>query len=416
MDSRLQKEGHIDSWLLLFACLAVAAVVGQSEIFGAYGSLAHGREFGGFDINAVWAAGRRIIGGLSPYTAEALGEYRSRFGPGAIAYPYPPFENVIVAPLGLLSMGHAAALVFLLNVAAYAGSGFLLARRLIRENPAYHLLFLFAALLAASDGMRTIYASGNLAVVTLFLALWASDILDSNRPGSQVFAGVLLGLAALVKFYLAILAIPLLLYRKWGALAAMAGVLTVSAVLSVILFPLSFWVDWIQQVAPSAAYGTGGASSFTAQVDINQSLNGFLLRLIGATVLQKVLAGLGAVAILLFSVRQAWARRNDAAGFFPALSLFLVAMVLIAPLSWDHYSIYCLPVLTAAFCAIAKQRPNAWICLGIAALGFVPWGALIKVTARQPFVSSETLFFLCLWAAAMWLSASSGKAPNDKAL
>lgn len=168
----------------------------------------------GLDFEDFLRAARDFLAGLDPYA-------RARF-------VTPPLSALIGVPLAGLDDATAARVFFAVNVAAVVAAVGLLARVGIYGRGERRALALLPLLAAPS---LMLIERGNIdGLVALLIAVALA------RPAWGVVTGFALALAASIKIYPAILYLPLLLSRRYRAVAAGLAV----AVLSVALFPELF--------------------------------------------------------------------------------------------------------------------------------------------------------------------------------
>ncbi|MDM0045118.1 glycosyltransferase family 87 protein [Variovorax dokdonensis] len=328
-------------------------------------------------------------------------------------------------PLGALSL-HAAMVIFsLAGVVCVLAAWLALVRGLsLDRTSSLALLFVFACWGPLAYSVRE-------ANLTHFL-LWplAASMLMLRR-GEDFRAGVLLGLAALVKLPLLLFGVYYLFFGRWRV--ALGGALTcVAAVLaSLAVFGWDMHVRWyeacIQPYAndPMPAFNVQSVQAYISRLQLGASglfqwkvvpLHGW------APMLSKLLVALTYAGVLVFL----WhARRLSGAtaagapgqnGMLASDAEFMLVMALAcvtSPLSWSHY--YCWFLLPAAFFLRSLQQPAApsrpwrglgWLALVACAAPVVtlridPWW-LAEIHARS--TTSVLLFAGLLWM--LWLGLS----------
>lgn len=226
------------------------------------------------DFHDYWLAGRLVAQGRSPYDLAALealarAEHLGFLTGGGYSYPLP--FAVAMAPLAALPFPLALAVfvavsivVFGLTVAAWIGWAHGWTPELRRRRVA---LALAAGIYPPVYGTIAM-GQANLLVLML-IAIGAVLTVSDGRVLSRLAGGALLGLAAVVKLVPAVLAVPLWLGRRFGAVVGLVG----AAALAVGAATL---------IAPAAAAGSGSLGGlFDADAFYtNQSLNGFVTRLV----------------------------------------------------------------------------------------------------------------------------------------
>jgi alpha-1,2-mannosyltransferase len=258
--------------LLRLAVLAAAVPLGALVVAALSG---HRLVFN--DFTDYWLAGRLVAQGRSPYdtgalTALAAAEGRSFMVGGGYSYPLP--FAVAMVPLSMLPFTPAAVAFGALGVVLF-GLAVALWIRWAHGGPEVPPRGRAALALAAGAYLpiagSVIVGQANL-VVLAALALGTMAALTGSTVGRRLGGGIAIGLAAIVKLVPAVLVVPLALGRRT---AAVAGVV-VGAIGSLVVASL---------LAPAGSAGVGGLGSLLEPdaFATNQSINGFVTRLVGST-------------------------------------------------------------------------------------------------------------------------------------
>jgi alpha-1,2-mannosyltransferase len=223
----------------------------------------------------------------------------------------------------------------------------------------------------------------NLMVLALVLLAW----LALKRGWHALAVAVPLSLAVLLKTY-PLLLLPLLVVRKRYAAAGWTlGLVALYGLASWWVLPAGLWGDWLANVAPTGGYGLRPFNlPFIPVEPWNHSVNGFMLfvqdrvpevfglptRLITRPLTYPLAGAIGAatVGLALLSARRGQGERTLDAD----VSLSLLMMFLVAPLSWEHHLVYALPAALFAIDFLLKgaARPPAALA-ALAALFVVAW-------------------------------------------
>jgi hypothetical protein len=287
------------------------------------------------DFHDYWLAGKLLLEGRSPYDTQAMAglaarEHLTFLVGGGFSYPLP--FAVAMVPLALLPFAAAATIFGLASLSAFgvtvaAGIGWAFG-----WDPALAHRRLFVAV--AAGLYLPVYGSMAMgqANLILFPLLGGGAILalDGATPARRGLGGVFVGLAAIVKLVPAVIAVPFVLGRRFGAAAGIVAGALGALALAVV-------------AAPWAASGSGGlASLFDPDAFYsNQSINGFVTRLAAGSdksvplwsggfdprpvmLLATAAFGLATLAILW----QARARLSTRRGAALGLGLALVAGVI----------------------------------------------------------------------------------------
>jgi len=319
----------------------------------------------------------------SPYQQQyfdAIGQETKRK-----IYPflYPPPSLYLFSPLLLCSDYTQCKTVFTtLSALLWCGLG-LVVLLLLRNKASLSVIGLALAWIWVFAPIDNTLGTGqiNLFILALITPLFFK--LQNHR--TQYIAGFCLGLAICLKLYLALLLVPLLLAKQWKVIAATLGCLGVLIAVSALSMP-ELWQDWLTLRLPYGGYGKRIPGVLT--VPWNQSLNGFVIRgyleqgiLNGQTpgaTLTYLANGLLFLLACLFAHR---AISQQEKGLASALSLFLLLITLIAPLTWLHHYVFVIPSL--AICLILSRQSKS--------LGLLTFLGLCALLITVPSITN-TLF------------------------
>ncbi|MGL5818411.1 MAG: glycosyltransferase 87 family protein [Phycicoccus sp.] len=335
------------------------------------------------DLDVYLAGSRVLLEGGSPYEVSV----------GGLPFTYPPFGAVALAPLTVLPVGLARAVLTALGVGAVLVVVEVVRRRLGMSVAA--ALPLVLAGLALEPVVRTLLLGQVNALLMLLVVL---DCLVLPRR----YRGWLVGLAAGVKLTPAVVVLWLLAQGDRRAAARAAGAFAASVVVGALVAPSASSAYFGGGVGGLARFGDGAVTG----VD-NQSASAALARLLGLVEPPLALVGLtGLLAVgVAFVAARRLARAGDEVG---ALLVVAVGGLLASPVSWSHHWIWFVPLLLwlvhrrhlllagavavtswlAPFMLLHRWPPQpepwAWSAR-LVALAYVVLGvAVLGVAARRP--------------------------------
>ncbi|HLV97825.1 MAG TPA: glycosyltransferase family 87 protein [Ktedonobacterales bacterium] len=343
----------------------------------------------GTDFCQDYLAAQRALRSEQPYFLLFSSSGQS-LCPGISLYDaHPPFTILLFLPFALGSQAGGALLWGLVSLAAYLLSGLLIVRELRWRLLRGMALFVVGSLVWTPALLAI--GSHNLgqAVTALLIGAW---VLGRRQRGG--WAGVLLGLAALVKIWPIALLLHALLWRKWrealtGALTVLAGLL----VSLVVLHPAAYAV----YLGPVQAEERTAAPSYS-----NTSLVGAVARLfLGYPAqpqpLPPLIAGVGlaravllaeAVGGVLLAATLAfmwWRGRlvKPDVGELLSLGLLVVALLLTFPVTW-YWGLITLLLPAATLWLALRHLPSPprwwWAALGVSLiLLLIPGGLLLAL-------------------------------------
>lgn len=291
------------------------------------------RDFWDFEVYRTAAV--RVLAAQPLYRAED-GHYQ---------FKYWPVFAIAMAPFAWLPLAPAALLWFLISI-------FLLSRYFDRAIAALpdrrrsaRFLFWWTLAICFKFIVKEL-VNGQTNMIMALLAFAGAMRVEQRRPLS---AGVLVGLAVLVKPY-ALLVIP------WLALSAGAG--AASAALAVIvaglLLPAGIY-GWAGNVAQLQAWYAGVTDTTLPNLLLpeNISFAAFWGKWTGAGPAAMRYAMLTSLASLLVPAIVWWRRQRDGRNAYLEVSLLLLLMPLISPQGWDYVLLVALP---AFVCLVDRIR------------------------------------------------------------
>jgi hypothetical protein len=220
-----------------------------------------------------------------------------------LIFEHPPFEALLLAPLGALPYGTAYFIWGLINAAIWLFLSYTLRPylRAPRDDVAYFLLWLLFLPLWA-----TLFEGQSSLVMFLLYSLTFIQL----RKGRERWAGVVFGLA-LLKFQFAIpFVVILLLQRKWRFVQGFLATASVLGILSLVAVGWRGLIGYIHLISAAAAnpesssYGNSVGMS-TVGGFVNSLLRGILGRAASSFLIASI-----SIALLLLA-----ARRWKIAGF-----------------------------------------------------------------------------------------------------
>jgi len=340
------------------------------------------------DFFQDWASARNLLNGQSAYgditpTAQDYLGSEAAVEAGIRANAHPPASVLIVAPFALLDYPTAMIAWNLVSLGLLVVAVTLLLRSLSLRLPVAALVPA-AAMLLMSPPVHIQVSQGqfNFVLLALIVGAWLSARTD--RP---VLAGVLIGGAAAIKLFPALLLVHYALRRQWRIVISGSVVLTALTAISVAIVGTDAAGEYATRVVPAVDSLKGAWR--------NVSLHGLWWKLLspgtGVTyvagqvpsitqvkidpvVRSAALAGwasLGSVLLLLvFWIRGVLATgRHQHADI--GFGLALVVMLLVSPVTWLHYLVLLIPTFFFLWYHLsgARRERYAWLILLFAVMG-----------------------------------------------
>jgi len=315
------------------AALATLAIVVLAFRALQFAGLTHEIQWG-YDFSAYWAAGGRLLDGLSPYQAEQLsGLYSPQ---QQFLYLYPPPLAAVVAPLALLFPDdYRAAAWFWTSIGAVLLVASTLALwRSERLGERFPILagrgrwLLVAGALAFPPVVgELVLGNVHLLLLGLLTVAWLGVRRDGSR--GEWIAGIAVGAAAVIKVFPAILIVWFLVTRRSRAvLGAVVG----AAAIELVTLPITGLEPWVQYPTVLANLGP--------PVDLRDTLapTVWLATELGFTVARIFVTVIGLALLEWTEMRAPRSGDRDSADHTArSFAIAVTVSVLIAPALYHHY-------------------------------------------------------------------------------
>jgi hypothetical protein len=322
----------------------------------------------GVDFFQEWASARNLLNGLPAYenqraAIERYLGYRTGTGDGReveVSYEqnaHPPTSVLLAVPFALLDYPDAVLVWNLLSLGALFASLWLVGRELGITATAW-AVFPAVTLLLLCSPFRQQMNQGQLNLVLLLLLTGTWVAWRSGRPG---LSGVLLGAATALKVFPGFLFLFFALRREGKVLASGVLSFVTLSLLTVTLLGTDAYRTYVTEVVPQVSEYRSGW--------INASVPGVWAKLFDpATEREHVvafwrsplLARAGTVVsclVIVLVLARAIGKARTASECDDAFGLTLTAMLLVSPITWDHY--FLLLLLPVTFLWLRLPRSAA---------------------------------------------------------
>jgi hypothetical protein len=284
---------------------------------------------------------------------------------------HPPFAAILITPLTLLNYPAAIFCWSVLSLILYLGIGLLILNGLQINLPKWGFPLLVGAALAWYPFLEHI-ALGQLSLLLIFCILFGWFFL---RRDNDIFAGVFLGLACLIKLFPGLFFVYLALRGRWKAFLAAVFTLLIGMICSYIIVGGQDFLHYFLDIAPLDA-------RLYLTFPVNVSLFGAIGRIFtpGPWMLVPLLDApeigrfvtLGACLILvLWLTWKMWKLPAARAIDDYLFAITTVVMLLVSPITWNHvYPVLALPFGLILQYALERKSKRAGILL-ICTLGLL---------------------------------------------
>jgi hypothetical protein len=248
---------------------------------------------------------------------------------------HPPASVLLALPFGLLDYSSAYVAWTVVSLVCLAASTWMI----VREPDAGFtttaaICFLPWLVFGNALSHQLVQGQLNLVLLVLITGAWVA-----GRRGYSGTSGLCLGLAAAIKLFPGFLVLYYVATREWrGVLAAVAGFAAANlAALGVL--GVDTFVDYGQTVMPEVgrfrdAWTNASVVGFWAKL-FDGNL-GAVIPVWRAPRLARTLAAVSGVVATAFAFRAVWKSRETAERDV-AFAQCIVTMLLVSPITWDHY-------------------------------------------------------------------------------
>lgn len=266
-----------------------------------------------------------------------------------LPYIYPVFAAIVMVPLAVVPYTAALVSLFVLSVAALAGSIYLTVRVAWPAGGrpgalSVSMLTLAAALLIEPVSQTFAFGQVN-------LVLMAMVLVDCLAPRTRWPRGLMIGLAAAIKLTPAGFVLFFLVRRDFRSTA-------VAAATGIAATGIGFAVD----PDASARYWFGGPAAGVSGSTFfsNETIQAVLARqdLTGVPFTVLWLVGVVVLLVLAYPV----IRRAEPA---TALAATAAVVLMASPTSWSHHWVFVVPALIAIGAHAARHRSRVWAAVGL---------------------------------------------------
>jgi hypothetical protein len=302
-----------------------------------------------FDFVQEWASARNYFSDTPIYAplSETIPRYMGRQWQAVLidVNAHPPASVFALLPLGRLDYRQSHAAWNVISLVCLAMALWLIMRRPgLGIAPWVSLPVLALILTSNSFTQQMIHGQLNLALLLLLAGAWTT-----YRSGRPALSGALLGVAAAVKLFPAYMGLFYLMRRDWRAIAAMgASFLLLNGASAMVLGPDTYR-DYFTLVVPAVKDGFRdfwpNASIHGFWSKLLDAPNGHVATLLDSPVLARAATLLCAALVTGLAAWKCW-RARTVAEMDMAFGACIVAMLLVSPITWDHY--FLLMILTWA--------------------------------------------------------------------
>lgn len=359
--------------------------------------------------------------GDSPYDLERLTELGASLGQNIRPFLYPPPALFILYPLIFFTYPAASNLFLVLNhVLLLAIFGVLTFKILRVRKIGLFILIIFCYTFSFRPFIENLRLGQVNLIALLSICLFWYLLID-NKPDWSI--AILLSIAIWLKSYPIFFLLYFLSKKRIGLILWTTGFLLLFALITWLTLPGTLWNEWINKVLLFGGYANPLPHMVTIAIPQNQSLNGFISRLLFENPnsqmllhnpqIARFLAISGSLVILAVTFWTVFKRKGlNYPPEFQALeiSVFLSAIFLASPLSWDAHLIFIwAPILVLLHYLYNSNEIQVVIAIpiliaaGVLALQF-PYSFKLPESVFWSFALSAKFYMvLIIWGVTLYL-------------
>lgn len=246
-----------------------------------------------------------------------------------IPFNYPPTTLLFLLFLPLFSQPAASLLLVFISMSSLLGTLYLLTKMFFKPAQKWLVFFLSSVLFIQFFPTKFTLTLGQINLIILFLIVLSFYFYQKKK---DIFSGLFLGIATLIKIFPGFLILFFLKEKKWKIIRSFLITCFLSVLLTVLIFKPVLLSNYFGQVGSNLFFKGGELSYF------DQSLNSFLLRL--------NLPNLWRLGLrLIFTIVSLWIflrTKNKALSFF---ALIFSILIFLPSFAWFHHYVILIPLL-----------------------------------------------------------------------
>jgi len=267
------------------------------------------------DFQVLWLTSKDLLIGKNPYLNQVI----------FTGVGYPANSLLFYIPLTLLPYRAAQGIFIALSFTSFFAVVYLSLKIVSGRVNWLHFMVASTIGLWAFPLKFTLGMGQNnlLALFILLLCLYFSK----KKPS---LAGIILGIAISFKTIFAFFLLFFILKRKWKLLIYSALTILIFIFITILLSNLNLYIFYLQKVIPPLLNYSG------REIYFNQGFMGFISRVSSDIPLRATINNIFSVLVLAAITAFSLMRKN----YLLTFSLFVVSLVLLDSLSWQHHFVW----------------------------------------------------------------------------
>lgn len=331
------------------------------------------------DFQVLFLSAKDFLSGLNFYQNKAI----------FTGVGYPPLTLLFYTPLALFSYPVAQTLFFVLNLVLVVATVYL-SFKIIGQKPKPWQYLLALTLTLISFPTKFTLGMGQNNLISLFLIPVS---FYAYKKDKTTWAGIFLGFSISLKTIFGFFLLFYLIKKKYKVLIYACITIAVLFLISILIGGFGLYGYYLKNVIPPLLNLTG------REIYYNQGLMGFISRLTSDNNLRKIFWETGSFFLVALTSFKTLKTKNENLAF----SLFIICLLLIDSLSWQHHFVW----LIFPFIVVGKEilgRKNiVFMALFTLSYLLVSWnfknpnldfGILNPLILSHVFIGVITLYFL----------------------
>ncbi|MDA1330004.1 MAG: DUF2029 domain-containing protein [Chloroflexi bacterium] len=366
--------------------------------------------------------------GLTPYDNSNWKLVRSLYTDGDVfAFLYPPTTLLFFRPFTLYDYQTALSVMDWLNSVLILVFLYVFFIKILELKPYYLILIPAIAYVYQFHPLGITINNSQVGIwllVSICLAWWGTK--DGWHP---FWIALALVFGTALKIYPILVLFIYFFRRDYRTIVYFLLLLIAVCVIATVVLPQGIWQDWYESAA-SKGYAADVQGIKTA-TPANQSISGFLTRLfygrnqrfdrlLRPPDWEGMAPYIATGIVMLVSLAATWLlsrRGDDPNNLNIAFCVWLLAIFLVAPFSWDHHLVHLLPVILIGVQLAWKRRKVFPLLFTIAIALFLAY----DFPSNDPFfrrgiwtllISSQLFAVGMLWIYFIYLSLLTAFSPN----
>lgn len=277
----------------------------------------------------------------------------------------PPFQSLLISPLGLLSYSTAFWIWSLISLTLGLISIYLIYnayRKEFRNSHPFELSIIFLLFFPTILN----FSSGQISVLLLFFVTIAWI---SARSGKDRFAGIAIGIALSLKIFFGLFIPVFIILRRWKLLVWSLGTFFVCNIFTLLAVGSEPHIEYMQTISSVTWYSASW----------NASIMGFFTRIFGGAESVPLInfPGIGLILIVVFSILVVmfllwiaiFGNDKNKSEFDLIFSTTLVSMLLVSPFGWIYYFVLLIIPLVVTWYSAKKYKD--YIMMGLLIVAWI---------------------------------------------